>query len=60
MESVSKSMEKQLNQLLEEAEEELQQLEEDSLGYGVFQKSKTQSTSTEMQPWDQSFVTICV
>lgn len=32
MESVSKSMDQQLNQLLEEAEEELQQLEEDSLG----------------------------
>lgn len=32
MESVSKSMDQQLNQLLEEAEEELQELEEDSLG----------------------------
>ncbi|CAM9763361.1 unnamed protein product, partial [Ectocarpus fasciculatus] len=36
MESVSKSMEIQLNQLLEEAEEELQQLEEDSLGSDTY------------------------
>ena len=33
MENVSKTMEQQLNLLLEEAEEELQQLEQDSLGY---------------------------
>ena len=32
MASVSKSMEEQLNLLLEEAEEELEQLEQDSLG----------------------------
>lgn len=32
MESVSKTMEEQLNLLLEEAEDELQQLEQDSLG----------------------------
>lgn len=39
MESVSKSVEDQLSLLLEEAEEELQQLEQDSLGYvrGVWQ-----------------------
>ena len=32
MESVSMSMEEQLNILLEEAEDELEQLEQDSLG----------------------------
>lgn len=32
MENVSKTMEEQLNLLLEEAEDELQQLEQDSLG----------------------------
>lgn len=33
MENVSKAMEEQLNMLVEEAEDELQQLEQDSLGY---------------------------
>lgn len=39
MESVSKSMEDQLNLLLEEAEEELQQLEQDSLGCVRYKKT---------------------
>ncbi|CAM9285916.1 unnamed protein product, partial [Scytosiphon promiscuus] len=45
MESVSKSMDYQLNQLLEEAEEELHQLEEDSLGSATY--SSTGSSAVE-------------